>query len=146
MTADARLLKWTEHQQTWYWLCNLCRPLEIDASISERPGLLLKWNSAVPLTITKPESPAGYGIFPPAHLKPCHNNVWDAICSRERSSTPVRFIEQALYRWAAGTFNPSVQPAVFVSLERWLSVMIYEKVQAKNSLKTKTFHSAAVPK
>ena len=25
-------------------------------------------------------------------------NGWDAICSRERSSTPVRFIEQALYR------------------------------------------------
>ena len=26
------------------------------------------------------------------------NNGWDAICSRERSSTSVRFIEQALYR------------------------------------------------
>ena len=39
-------------------------------------------------------------------------NGWDAICLRKRNSTPVRFIEQALYRWAAGTLNSPVQPSV----------------------------------
>ena len=64
-----------------------------------------------------------------------NDNGWDAICSRERSSTPVRYIGRALYRWAAGTFNPPVQPTVFILLRRWLKQMIYKTVPAKNPVK-----------
>ena len=51
-----------------------CRPLEIDVSIREKPGLPVMWNRVVPSAITMIESPALHGAFPPAHLKSCHDN------------------------------------------------------------------------
>ena len=52
-------------------ISNPCRPLEIDASVSERPGLLLVWNRVILPTITMTEFLAT--------LKPWHGNKCDKL-------------------------------------------------------------------
>ena len=50
---------------------SLCRPLDIDTSISKQFGLILVWSHVVLSTITITKSTAAYCRLPPALLKPC---------------------------------------------------------------------------